>query len=100
MIYTYLVEKHKNNYIFKKGGNNMELEIQDALEKDYRYVLIKVEYYQLRTYKITLTLNYLTEKDLSIEFLYVYESKMTFDKNITHIESLIDIAIIKLLKGE
>lgn len=78
----------------------MEEEIQEILEEIYKHVLCKVEFVTFRKYKITIILDYLTTKELVAEIDYTYDSRSTFDCNITNIENLINKQIIKLMKGE
>ena len=77
--------------------NNMEEELQERLENDYKSCIkIEVEYKDIRTYEIKV--NLLTNETLESRIEYKYNVMYTFDSNIEEIKSLIDKEIISSIK--
>lgn len=77
--------------------NNMEEQIQERLENDYKSsIKIEVEYKDIRTYEIKI--NLLTNETLESRIIYKYNVKYTLDSNIEEIKSLIDKEIISSIK--
>lgn len=66
----------------------MEVEIEDKLREHYQNIKIDVNYFDIRQYKITLTLEKI------INFIYTYDAYLTFDANIVKIEREIDKCIL------
>lgn len=76
----------------------MEEKIQELIEKLYNYDIlrIKVSFKDFGKYIIEGT--FLVREEISFNFLYSYDSSMSIEWNIKHIENIIDDFIIKLCK--
>lgn len=76
----------------------MEEKIQELIEKLYNYDIlrIKVSFKDFGKYIIEGT--FLLREEVSFNFLYSYDSSMSIEWNIKHIENIIDDFIIKLCK--
>ena len=76
----------------------MEEKIQELIEKLYNYDIlrIKVSFKDFGKYIIEGT--FLLREEVSFNFLYSYDSSMSIEWNIKHIENIIDVFIIKLCK--
>lgn len=76
----------------------MEEKIQELIEKIYNYDIlrIKVTFKDFGKYIIEGT--FLVREEISFNFLYSYDSSMSIEWNIKHIENIIDVFIIKLCK--
>lgn len=76
----------------------MEEKIQELIEKLYNYDIlrIKVSFKDFGKYIIEGT--FLLREEVSFNFLYSYDSNMSIEWNIKHIENIIDVFIIKLCK--
>lgn len=76
----------------------MEEKIQELIEKIYNYDILRVRVLFKDFGKYIIDGTFLLREELSFNFLYSYDSSMSIECNIKHIENIIDYFIIKLCK--
>lgn len=76
----------------------MEEKIQELIEKIYNYDILRVQVLFKDFGKYIIEGTFLLREEVSFNFLYSYDSSMSIEKNIKHIENIIDVFIIKLCK--
>lgn len=76
----------------------MEEKIQELIEKIYNYDILRVRVLFKDFGKYIIDGTFLLREEVSFNFLYSYDSSMSIEWNIKHIENIIDDFIIKLCK--
>ena len=76
----------------------MEEKIRELIEKIYNYDILRVQVSFKDFGKYIIEGTFLLREEVSFNFLYSYDSSMSIEKNIKHIENIIDVFIIKLCK--
>lgn len=76
----------------------MEEKIQELIEKIYNYDILRVTVSFKDFGKYIIEGTFLVREEISFNFLYSYDSSISIECNIKHIENIIDVFIIKLCK--
>ena len=76
----------------------MEEKIQELIEKIYNYEILRVTVLFKDFGKYIIDGTFLLREEISFNFLYSYDSRMSIEWNIKHIENIIDEFIKKICK--
>lgn len=76
----------------------MEEKIEELIEKIYNYDILRVKVSFKDFGKYIIEGTFLLREEVSFNFLYSYDSSMSIEWNIKHIENIIDSFIIKISK--
>ena len=69
----------------------MEEKIQELIEKIYNYDILRVKVLFKDFGKYIIEGTFLLREEVSFNFLYSYDSSMSIEWNIKHIENIIDV---------
>ena len=76
----------------------MEEKIQELIEKIYNYEILRVTVLFKDFGKYIIDGTFLLREEINFNFLYSYDSRMSIEWNIKHIENIIDEFIKKICK--